>query len=326
MGLSPAERAALAWRANHGIVPAFALDALTPEERERVKNIGSAKARRILITQTGDVPLSNVTHIVILAQGEQKRLPNLLGYPKQGLRLPWCDHTPLMVRTLRQLQIMCPDACITVICGAILRGVVESYQLPDFDTGTVQQPGLFARRATFVELAQPGNSALKGIARFLERIAYGSDPDRDPDRVVVLLGDVVYSWGCLQELITQRPHAPAYPYAFVGTTDLTPSTGELWGITWTRSGAPEMIEGLGRALDHHPPFDDYQPGQLRRWLWEMRGKDVAGVFGAYHGVDDYTRDIDLPEHIEMIPALSRSAMEDDKQYGLRWASSRAQPQ
>jgi hypothetical protein len=331
--MSPAERVALTWRADVGLIPMFAIDALTPEERERVSQISQSRARRLVelnaTPQPGDVKPVNAenpaTHVIILAQGEQKRLPNLLGYPKQAVRLPWCGDTPLMARTLRQIDILDAGARVTVIAGPILRGLLEQASPCD--------------SVEFVQLPAPGNSSLKGIARYLEGIAYGSDHDRDLGRVVVLLGDVVYSWQCLLVLLGLVEMAGTRtPLRFVGTRDLTSSTGELWGIAWERVAAPGMLKGLSNALEHHPPFDDYQPGQLRRWLWEMNGGSpwrspefdcspgVLAETGGYVAIDDYTRDIDLPEHIEMLPGLSVSAYHDDLKYGLVWSSRTASRQ
>lgn len=332
--MSPAERVALTWKADVGLIPMFAIAALTPEERERVSQISQSIARRLVelnaTPQPGDVKPVNAdtptTHVIILAQGEQKRLPNLLGYPKQAVRLPWCGDTPLMARTLRQVRILDASARVTAIAGPMLQGILEQASPPD--------------SVEFVQLPAPGNSSLKGIARYLEGTGYGSDHDRDMERVVVLLGDVVYSWQCLQVLlgVVEVSGAQA-PVRFVGTRDLTSSTGELWGIAWERVGAPGMLNGLSSALEHHPPFDDYQPGQLRRWLWEMNGRrgpwrspdldcspSVLAETGGYVAIDDYTRDIDLPEHIEMIPGISASAYHDDLKYGLVWTPGAAQCQ
>jgi hypothetical protein len=326
-----AARVAIAWRASHGAVPAFAMDAMTRDEREQVKRISQTMARRLLSTQPGDVSMSGLTHVIILAQGEQKRLPNLLGYPKQAIRLPGCGLAPILARTLRQIAVVTDSGvagstAVTVLAGPVLQGIIEGY-LGESSVG-------------FVQLATPGNSALKGIARYLEGIAYGSNPDHGPDRVVVLLGDVVYSWRCLQALLLspaqdqERALIPRdqivpvnRPFVFAGTSDLSTSAGELWGLSWERVAAPGMLAGLSSALEHHPPFEDYQPGQLRRWLWEMAGSDAGSdavaeltATGAYVPIDDYTRDIDIPEHVDLIPKLSESGRAEDLEYGVHWVA------
>src|SRR5262245_64258905 len=52
----------------------------------------------------------------------------------------------------------------------------------------------------FVTLCAPGNSSLKGASGYLElRPQLPADGD-DDRRTVVLLGDVVYSWACLQAI------------------------------------------------------------------------------------------------------------------------------
>jgi hypothetical protein len=85
------------------------------------------------------------------------------------------------------------------------------------------------------------------------------------------------------------------------------------------------MERLSEALDKHPPFDEYQPGQMRRWLWslmmtpgEIRERDYLAMTGLYVRVDDYTRDIDLPEHVAMLPTLSELAAQDDLEHGVTW--------
>lgn len=259
--------------------------------------------------------MSDLTHVIVLAQGEQSRLPNLLGYPKQALRLPACGYVPIITRTLRQVAMISGirPTRITVVATPVLQGCIDLRpELTGVDPNIVD----------YIQLAAPGNSSLKGIARYLEGTAYGTDQERDPQRVIVLLGDVVYSWRCLQELIGPAGEGHRNHY-FVGSSDLSPAAGELWGLGWERSSAPAMLTGLSEALGHHPPFEDYQPGQLRRWLWEMGRGHASSPYamtppGMYITVDDYTRDIDVPEHVEMIAKISESAREEDLEYGVHW--------
>jgi hypothetical protein len=92
-----------------------------------------------------------------------------------------------------------------------------------------------------------------------------------------------------------------------------------------------MRQALERALANHPPFEEYQPGQMRRWLWEI-DKYIDGPFAGgpwpdgvnrrtwYSAIDDYTRDIDLPEHVRELGRLSELAAADDRAHDLVWSS------
>lgn len=248
------------------------------------------------------------THVIILCQGDQKRLPEL-HRPKQLLPLPACGDTLLLGRTLEQLyKLLQRDVTAITI-------VARHDPFADFWMREAFRPDV-------VELDDPGNSSLKGIARYLAEyrgsISY--------PRTVVLLGDVVYSWACLQTILA--PWVNSYPtYRFVGTKDLSTSGGELWGLSWHRDIDEFMRQRLGSAVASHPPFAEYQPGQMRRWLWQMPFV-VNGALdtqirahidaGTYVPVDDYTRDIDLPEHVRQLDELSKLAAADDKEHGLTW--------
>ena len=270
------------------------------------------------------------TNVIILAQGEQKRLPNLV-QPKQMLRLPACADTPILYRTLAQVSMLCPELAPHTWTTGTLVSVVSWLPLAEQimrDTLPVAK-----NRAMSVEAAtllDPGNSSLKGLSRFLAARACESDRW---ERTVVLLGDVVYSWACLRALLDYQLDG----CRFVGTRDLSESGGELWGITW-KDGRPAsgIDDCIRRALARHPSFQAYQPGQLRRILWETpiagnRSEDPRinmvlaelAAYGAtalpwYKAIDDYTRDIDVPKHLETIDTLSEAACADDKENGLVW--------
>lgn len=171
-------------------------------------------------------------------------------------------------------------------------------------------------------LEDPGNSSLKGISRFLE-LEDNREDQPEWERTVVLLGDVVYSWDCLRAIFANTEPWPR----FVGTSNLSPGGGELWGISWLADADAQMRTFLGSALERHPPFHGtYQPGQLRRWLWEANTTFDALMPDAmrhrerpwFVPIDDYTRDIDLPEHVLAIPKLSEAAAADDAANGVTW--------
>ncbi len=258
------------------------------------------------------------TRVIILAQGEQKRLPNL-AIAKQMLPLPACDGTPILYRTLRQLWHLMGgigvdaehDHEVVVVAWyplmeQLIRTPVIVKQL--FHPSGAAADWKFSPKVD--SLADPGNSSLKGIARYLRNI----DANR-ADRTVVLLGDVVYSWNCLYALLRSFTDEPPPPLRFVGTSDISPSGGELWGIAWHKDAHDLMETALYNALEKHPPFTDYQPGQLRRWMWAMHPK--FETTNKYVRIDDYTIDIDVPAHVEAIGAISVAAAADDADATLR---------
>lgn len=238
------------------------------------------------------------TEVIILAQG-----PNKLGVrhePPPLQRLPMCDDSTIIRRTVMQIRRLNEDWWPTIVTGDAVRNhLAHPY------TGQA-----------WCELPEPGNSALKGIARYLEM---REQQGRRYTRTVVLLGDVVYSWGCLKAIwdISET-------WGFVGTRDLSLETGELWGVAWHRAHEYRMLISLRDALLRHPLGDEYHPAQLRRWISGLNRGDMRDHIrklermGCYAAVDDYTHDIDIPMHLVMLPELSKEAAADDRQHGIRW--------
>lgn len=283
----------------------------------------------------------NPHHVIILAQGQQARLPRLL-VPKQLLALKACQFTnraaraTILERTLCQLALLGYET-ITVVCGGALKAAVEVI-VPAVYSQTGQAPHVLAH-----ELADPGNSSLKGIHRYLTTSGNALAAESDGFQNVVLLGDVVYSWECLRK-ISEGTH---WGMGFVGSPDLSRSGGELYGISWRAGAHVTMMELLERAMRRHPPHDRvYQCGQLRRWLWEADMLCAAGEYGeSYFGelaavtrsgakpaawtpaglprtwftvCDDYTDDVDVPDDVKGLDDLSTLAALDDENNGLRW--------
>lgn len=284
------------------------------------------------------------THVIILAQGQQKRLASL-PVAKCMLKLPACREIEIIKRTLRQLWYLLEmqhngglDPADSPVRHHHRICVVTWPQVSEhlLRFGSVIDIGR-ERAITFYPhtetLTEPGNSSLKGIDRYLRR--FHEQPYRPAfERTVVLFGDVVYSWACLR-MILEGTH---WHCGFVGTRDLSQAAGELWGLSWEPTAEQVMLQALLAALGRHPPFAEYQPGQMRRWLWEI-GRCIDGslantvadgeyarAIGAptgakptwYRACDDYTRDIDLPEHVEMLQLLSECARLDDDQNGVTW--------
>lgn len=276
------------------------------------------------------------THVIILAQGNQRRLGDSVTGPKCLLELPAIG-TSILRRTLTQVWKMLGgvglneeglgpnDHYVTVVSWHEVRRYFDL--LPVKIPPTSGNPFVF--RPEVESLADPGNSSLKGIARYLVQcsgVASIRRPmlrdERWPERTIVLLGDVVYSWRCMESLFTTNIETNML---FAGTHDLGPGGGELWGIRWDRSADPLMMSTLESALAKHPRFEEYQPGQLRNWLWEVdrRGQDWPWGTRPVHrawfcAVDDYTMDVDLPEHVPLLPEASSRAYVDDKEHGVTW--------
>lgn len=252
--------------------------------------------------------------VIILAQGTQKRLGMQYGW-KQLIHLPGCGNARILERTVRQLVgLYIPETTSVTITVVTWPEIAAAF--PDMS--------YVGHAARFVTLRAPGNSSLKGIARYLESAAIARDAPPRGDRTIVLLGDVVYSWACLEAIV-----ALSATHGFVGTSDLSHSGGELWGLSWHQGHDDHMITELRDALTMHPPFeDDYQPGQLRRWIQGFRRGDLADRVakltraGNYVAIDDYTMDVDVEAHLAKIKPTSALAAEDDARHGLLWGASR----
>ncbi len=273
------------------------------------------------------------THVIILAQGSQKRLPELT-VAKQMLPLPACGNTPILYRTIRQLfQLLDVQSVLSPRPGAWPSAIPSLRDMPLIRVVTwfplveqVIRDGIEVGNRTIFHpsmtmLADPGNSSLRGVSRYL------SSPEtseivnaREYDRTVVLLGDVVYSWACLRAILT----GTHWRMGFVGTSDLSRDGGELWGLSWEKTAEEPMLHSLNDALAAHPKFTEYQPGQMRRWLWAFEGfmhRELGQAVEPrnwYVPIDDYTRDIDLPEHVKQLGALSEHAAADDLANGVTW--------
>lgn len=249
-------------------------------------------------------------NVIILAQGSQTRLPNL-SFPKQLLQLPDCADAPILERTLRQLEVIAPSAVITLVASQRI----------------IQEAIKFSNKSSliFCTLADPGNSSLKGLDRYFKGSGDVVTGDPKTHQTVVLLGDVIYSWHCLLSLFDVSGFAPV---RFAGTSNLSPGGGELWGVAWRQGIHPSMLDSLERAMAKHPPAsvdDTYQPGQMRRLLWDIDAKKRWNLNDGqrpwFVAVDDYTMDIDLPEHVRLIrrgTGVSHAASVDDKEHGLVW--------
>lgn len=244
-------------------------------------------------------------HVIILAQGTQRRMG--AGAPlKQMLPLTGYGDIPIMMRTLYQVAHR--------FARTSLRLDVIAWEALKLEVGRLDASLL--EGATFVELEDPGNSSLRGIGSFLrDQPLY-----RGHDHTIVLLGDVVYSWACLDVLAARRDPPRG---VFAGTSNLTSGGGELWGVAWSTFFENQMRADLEDALLRHPSFDDtYQPGQLRRWIAGWRKGTIEHnverrrSLGQYADVDDYTMDVDTPHDIKKLSTVGEVAKLDDTSRGL----------
>lgn len=226
----------------------------------------------------------------MLAQGQQTRLAQL-GFPKQLLPLPACGGAPVIGRTARIVRAIQADAEVQVVSRRDVGNAVEAWDAS----------------VACLTLEDPGTSSLLGLWRCL------TGDLRWPGRTVVLLGDVCYSWSCLSSLMRGSSHL------FVGTSDLAQDRGELWGVAWQDTDSALMLEWVRMALSRHPPFAEYQCGQMRQWLFA--GRDLSRRDQrepTYEPVDDYTTDFDTPLDLMRLEDVSRSARLDDALHGMTW--------
>jgi hypothetical protein len=273
------------------------------------------------------------THVIILAQGAQTRLPmfELPHTPKQlvCLQIPVATGihkygVSILTRTLRQLALLLANEVhVTTVVGwpSIAEHYAKHPVIVSSEDGQTHF-GVGTRLTVrympeFVSLPDPGNSSLRGLGEYFDLKRERTGTVLSSDRCVVLLGDVVYSWDCMRMLLD-----PAAAIRFVGTSDLSTSGGELWGIAWDTSRTV-MLETLREALARHPKVDDvYQCGQMRRWWWAVRDVAIAACLPAeergYMVCDDYTFDLDKPADIRLLSERAPEVEADDRRNGVTW--------
>lgn len=251
-------------------------------------------------------------HVFILAQGSQSRLPDL-PIKKQLIPLYHGDNVSrdprlgnrayltIIERTIHQVRAIDQTASVVVVGGHEIRRSLDPI---------VGVPAVMDLRV--VPLANPGNSSLKGLSQIVdardhEVMAQVMD---EPSSTTVLLGDAIYSWDCLRLLMMPKG-AGGDLIRFVTTSDLSSIDGEVWGIEWRRQADAMFAVKVKLALAEHPPFSEYQPGQLRRLI------KVTNAHTIVH-CDDYTRDIDVPDHLGLIAGLAVKARADDVRQGFVW--------
>ena len=240
------------------------------------------------------------TQAIIMAQGGQTRLPSLAGKPKQLLQLEKYGAS-IIERTIRML--IARDVDVAVIGPAAMVGLAR------VDRGRVVTVGT---------LENPGNTVIKGLAQIPLTI---SNPTFQ--RTLILLGDVVYS-RAMMDLLVGCYSPPLEAPIVAGTPNLTSATGEVFGISF-RFGWANQINEFVRTTKA-PPFTEYQPGQLRKLLWQLQCQDpdrairslgASGIpskkyFRSIEG--DWTKDIDTEKEMRtLLPVLDQKAWEEARQ-------------
>lgn len=238
-----------------------------------------------------------------MCQGEQKRLAGL-GHPKHLLPLdPDADDPETILdRSIRLVRTLARDGHDTeiVVVGP-----------------TALEPITTEHRVALLTLPDPGYCILDGIAATLQACPAG------PSRSYVLLGDVVWSHDALSRLLFD-----GRPLVFAGTSDLSTSKGEIYGMAaFAAENGGELEQLLATAPCRFADargvrrrmFPRQQTGHLRRLLWHaMERKQLkpnspptAWHPDLYLPIDDWTDDIDTPADFDRLPALAAEARADD---------------
>jgi hypothetical protein len=258
-------------------------------------------------------------HVIILAQGQQSRLPDLL-IAKHLLEIPHTGEI-ILKRTLRLVSEIAPTAAITLVApmstaAALGRSGYKSVSVDagdhelifvdDHRPGAFQEPAWRGRRLIDVfTLRDPGNHAVAGLQRYLRA------RDFVEDQTVVLLGDVIYSRAALTAILTgtAREADPVFDgVTFVGTPDLTGGGGELFGIRVSGKRRDVLLADLPRSSS---AFTAYQPGRLRELLWELQKRNRISWDlrvhrqAPYIPISDFTTDIDTPADLANLPELGK---------------------
>lgn len=255
--------------------------------------------------------------VLIMCQGQQRRLPALKGSPKH--LLPIGDES-ILGRTLRLLAKLLPASTYTVT-------VVGPLQL-----ATAVEAGAFTLVGA---VAKPGSCVVTGIRAALEETrwpgaVYIGDHDAAllaatragrGQRTVVLLGDVVWSEAALAKVLADRR-----PIVFAGTPVLSASEGEVFALGF------DDPQGMKRLCETCPcvatRYAQMQGGHLRRLLWHVQSKrglrwKVAAPRGrppvttatppserqtwhpdAYLVIADWTDDVDTAADVARLPTLA----------------------
>jgi molybdopterin-guanine dinucleotide biosynthesis protein A len=255
-------------------------------------------------------------HVLILAQGQQQRLPQL-EIPKQWINLgDWAPGGgPILVRTIRMIRTLLAgrEVSITVVAGYRLMSLLLRQAVGCGLALMDERDELWIGEAddlAVIELAKPGNGSIAGLRQCLRKF-----PVLIEEPTTVLLGDVVYSHAVLKELLDLGTLREPL---FAGTRVVTGATGELWGLRWGKDTGRYMAALVDAIVD--PPVETYQAGQLRKLLWAYQRDHGVHVLEAksdarwYYATNDFTADIDTPADMAKLPQIALAAWEDDQSW------------
>jgi hypothetical protein len=227
-----------------------------------------------------------------MAQGEQRRLREL-GFPKQLLLVNREPIIHRMQRLVTELGDIGPEA-IDII-GRV-----------DMTRAT------WGARSCLITLPDPGFCVLDGIAQTTFRWK--------SDRILILLGDVVFSKAALQAILADKR-----PVFFAGTSDISASQGEIFAFSFVQkqrgwvedllATCPCRVNGAGRRI----VYPHRRGGHLRRLLfWAQKSRGLRPppkqqwCDDLYLPIDDWTNDIDKPADLARLPEWTRYAKAEEE--------------
>ena len=204
------------------------------------------------------------TRIFILAHGDQTRLKDL-DRPKQLIMLN--EDEALIERTLRLVEEISDD--ITIIAP----------RTPIWETFEEKH-----RQHLTVKSIHPGDFVLHGL--------WQTSPWwPGAQKLLVLLGDVVYSRHAIQRLRVARS------FTFVGRSGSNPITGKAWGELFGLAIPEGCFEFLLKTLTE----TDWTSTGGKLWALLQRMRETWSIPFAFADlIGDYTDDIDTPEDLEHI--------------------------
>jgi molybdopterin-guanine dinucleotide biosynthesis protein A len=233
-----------------------------------------------------NAPGSPNTQVLIMCQGQQRRLP-LLNRPKHLLQI---GGVPILQRTIHLLAEHGVPDCIVIGPQAIADDM-QHWAIPTF----------------LITLADPGICIVDGILAARDRWSGSA-------RTLVLLGDVVWSQAALAAFL-----ADERPVVFAGTPVLSASEGEVFALGFDD---PQAMRNLCMSCPCRVDrsrirgFPRQQGGHLRRLLWHAQEHARLRVHPSlrrswhedmYLPIEDWTTDIDTPKDAERLPDLARLA-------------------
>lgn len=274
-------------------------------------------------------PMKPVLDILILAHGQQTRLPQLGVLPKCLIQLAECGET-ILERTIRMVHEIVGkdgnfDPWVTVVAAPFVAKAllphpwrVIDWKAPELPCkfvrltrGMPNRTSLYARSIEVLSFHETPATAPKCTLERLEQVfRFQARATGNAVRHVLLLGDVVWSRDALQRVLLDMRR----PVTFAGTPDLSTSGGELFAITWATDRNEEILENL-QNCERSAHRDVPQPGQLRRLLWYRRGnKDSPLGDPQYMIISDWTRDVDTSADLDRLPTLDALAAAEERAY------------